>query len=38
MELASAIIIGYTAPIAMYFSIVVYKGIRDRLCGKSNAQ
>jgi hypothetical protein len=38
MELASAIIIGYVAPVAMYFSIVVYKGIRNRLCGKPNAR
>ena len=38
MGLASAIIIGYTAPIAMYFSIVVYKGIRDRICGKPNVR
>lgn len=38
MGLASAIIIGYTAPIAMYFSIVVYKGVRDRICWKSNVR
>jgi hypothetical protein len=38
MELASAIIIGYVAPVALYFSIFVYKGIRDRLCGKPNAR
>ncbi len=38
MGLASAIIIGCTAPIAMYFSIIVYKGIRDRVCGKPNAR